>query len=777
MTHLSVNVLGPLQVSIAGKRVTELESVKYRALLAYLVVEADRPHRRESLVGLLWPDYLEESARHNLRQALFKIRVALNDTSATPPFFLVTRDKIQFNQQCDYSLDVERFNHYFFIGKENLPPYKEASSIYVSNLEEAIKLYRGEFLQQLMVDDSSEFQDWLLVQRENYHQRVLEAHDYLANYYEMQADYRSEQRHASRQLELDPWREEAHRQLMRALALDGQRSAALVQYETCKRILAEELDAEPAAETRALYEQIKLGTLTENEVQPVALPITAINNLPHQLTAFIGRESELVQLGDYLAAPDCRCLTLVGTGGIGKTRLALQTARNQLGFFTHGTAFVSMASVESTQGIVPALANAIKLSFLGPGDPKPFLLDYLKEKQMLVILDNIEHLLIGDAQSEAITSLIIDILHSAPLIKLLVTSREVLNIQEEWIFEVHGLDYPPTADAEELEKFDAISLFVQRARRADPHFTLDEDNRADVARVCRLVEGMPLAIELASTWIRTLSPADIANEIKKNLDFLSSSMHDLPVRHRSMRVVFDQSWQLLSPEEQRVLRKMSVFQGGFQRQAAEQVAGASLSILATLLNRTLLRRTASGRYDMQELVRQYCTNQLEANPQEKADTQKQHFDFYFAMAETASQELWGSNQLEWLSRLELDHDNLRVSLKWALENDTLDDDEPGLRLSSALRWFWRMRGHFHEGCNWLTEAMKHYPERRTPARASALLGLSLLKNGLGDLGEALPMAVECGAIFRELGEGRYLAEAILVEGLTLLWQGEPSKGA
>jgi DNA-binding SARP family transcriptional activator/tetratricopeptide (TPR) repeat protein len=776
MAHLSIDVLGTLQVSIAGKRVTQLESVKFRALLAYLVVEANRPHRRESLVGLLWPDFPEESARHNLRQALFKLREALNDPSADPPFLLITRDTIQFNQQSDYSLDIERFNHYFFSCKDNLAPCNQDSSIYASNLEEMIKLYRGEFLQQLMVNDSAEFEDWLLVQRENYHQRVLEAHSYLANYYDERVDFHNEQRHASRQLELDPWREEAHRQLMRALALGGQRSAALVQYETCKRILAEELDVEPAAETRALYEQIKLGTLTSNKVPPAAMPFMAINNLPHQLTPFVGRESELVQLGEYLTNPDCRCLTLVGTGGIGKTRLAVQAARNQLGFFTHGIAFVSMASAESIQGIIPALANAINFSFLGPGDPQPYLLDYLKEKHMLLILDNIEHLLIGDEQNHELTGLIIDILHSAPLIKLLVTSREILNIQEEWIFEVRGLDIPPAVDAEDMEKFDAISLFIQRARRTYPRFVLDEENRADVARVCRLVEGMPLAIELAATWMRILSPADIANEIEKSLDFLSTSMRDLPERHRSVRVVFDQSWQMLSPEEQRVLRKLSVFQGGFQRQATEQVAGASLSILSTLLSRTLLRRTTSGRYDMQELVRQYCTSHLEANPQEKADTQKQHFAFYLTMAETASQEIQGSNQLEWLSRLELDHDNLRVGLKWALENELQDGDELGLRLSSALRWFWRMRGHFHEGCNWLIETLKQYPETRSLARASALLGLSLLKNGLGDLDAALPLAVECVGIFQELGDRRCLAEASLIEGLTLLWQGEASQG-
>ncbi len=778
MTHLSIEVLGSLQVSIADSPITTLESAKVRALLAYLTVEADRPHRRESLVGLLWPDCSEEAARHNLRQALFNMRQILGDHNANPPYLLISRDAIQFNRESDYSLDLDRFNHYFYTCEENLSQCKEDCSIHAARLEEMVKLYRGEFLQQFFLEDSTEFEDWAVLQRENMHQRVLEAHSYLANYYEMHGDFKAAHQHTLRQLELDPWREEAHRQMMRVLALDGQRSAAIVQYETCKQVLADELDVEPSAETRELYDQIRLGTLSPKTVPVAQYTTVPLQNLPIQLTPFIGRELELVQLGKLIADAECRCITLVGPGGMGKTRLAIQAAEQHLNEFANGVAFVPLASVGSIEEVIPAVANAIKFTYFGQSDPKEYLLSHLHEKQMLLVLDNLEHLLIGNPDQACIADLLIEILQQAPGIKLLVTSRESINLQGEWIFEVQGLTYPEMAQMEGFDGFDAVTLFAQRARHTCPGFNLNEVNRTEIARICRLVEGMPLAIELAATWMRTLSPVEIAVEIESSLDFLSTTTRDMPERHRSMRVVFDHSWQRLSPKEQQVLCNLSVFRGGFQRQAAEQVAGATLSILSTLVNQTLLRRTTSGRYDLHELVRQYSEIQLAFDPPAKQIVQERHYSFYFALAEAAEQELKGRNQLEWLGRLEQERDNLRVAFEWALDCDDLapGDGELAMRLSAALRWYWRMRGHFHEGRDWLMAALRRSPEKRTAARASALLGMSLLENALGDLGAAREPAEESLSIFRELGNQECLAETLIVSGITLLWQGETVLG-
>jgi hypothetical protein len=235
---------------------------------------------------------------------------------------------------------------------------------------------------------------------------------------------------------------------------------------------------------------------------------------------------------------------------------------------------------------------------------------------------------------------------------------------------------------------------------------------------------------------------------------------------------------MLSSEEQQVLQKLSVFRGGFQRQAAEQVAGATLSILSTLVNRTMLRRAAAGRYDLHELVRQYSAAQLASDHQAKKIAHERHYAFYLALAEASEQELKGRNQLEWLGRLEQEHDNLRAALQWALESDDFvcDDDELVLRLAAALRWFWRMRGHFYEGRDRLNAALQCSPDSRTAARASALLGKSMLENAIGDLGAARIPAEESLSIFRELGDQECLAEVLIIAGFTLIWQGDSALG-
>ena len=774
MAHLSLGVLGSLQVLIDDTPVTMLESNKVCAFLVYLAVEADRPHRRESLAGLLWPDYPEQVARHNLRQALFNLRLAIGDHTARPPYLLISRDAIQFNRASDFSLDLAQFNTILHTCKEDRNQGIEDPSVRAARLEELVKLYRGEFLQGFSVEDSAEFEEWVLVQRESLHQQILDACSDLANYYELHGDFPIARRHALRQLELDPWREEAHCQLMRTLALDGQRSAALAQYETCRRVLAEELGVEPSANTRELVEQIRTGMLKAKGEPPSSIPSAPIHNLPVSLTSFLGRDQELIDLDRLIANPECRFISLVGPGGIGKTRLALQAGEQHRADFAHGVVFIPLAPIGSVEAAIPAIANAIHLYFYGQNNPKMQLLNYLCEKHMLLIFDNVEHLLIGGPPQANIVDLMFEILQSAPGVKLLVTSREVLNLQEEWVFDVGGLAFPKAEKTERLDEFAAVALFIQRARRASPGFAFHEADLAGIAHICRLVEGMPLAIELAATWLRILSPAEIAKEIEGSLDALNASVRDLPERHRSMRVVFDQTWQRLSAKEQRVISHLSVFRSGFSRQAAEQVAGATLPVLSTLVNRTLLRRSASGRYHLHSLVRQYCTTYLVADPQAHVAAQKCHYDYFLALAEAAEQGLKGRDQLEWLGRLEQEYNNFRAALEWAIESDHMAPDgaELALRLSGALRWFWRMRGHFHEGRSWLMQALQTCPERPTAARASALLGLSMIMNILGELGTAHPQAEESAEIFRKLGNQQGLAEALSEAGATLTWQGE-----
>jgi predicted ATPase len=283
----------------------------------------------------------------------------------------------------------------------------------------------------------------------------------------------------------------------------------------------------------------------------------------------------LTDLNDLLTDPTCRLLTIIGPGGIGKTHLAVETARLAVAHFTDGVYFVSLAPLESTDSLIPTIAAALSFSFYEGVAPQQQLLDYLRAKTMLLILDNFEHLLDG-------TGLVTQILQVAPGLKIVATSRERLKLRDEQLFHLSGIDFPTPKTLEAAAETSAVKLFVDSARRVQPDFTLESDDLAQIAEICRLVQGMPLAILLAAAWVELLTPAEIAAELGQSLDFLESEWQDVPNRHHSMRAVFDHSWGLLSEPERETFQQLSVFRGGFTRQAAQEVAGASLKNLRDL---------------------------------------------------------------------------------------------------------------------------------------------------------------------------------------------------
>ncbi|MFN8376606.1 MAG: AAA family ATPase [Anaerolineae bacterium] len=332
------------------------------------------------------------------------------------------------------------------------------------------------------------------------------------------------------------------------------------------------------------------------------------NHLPTTHTSFIGRDVEYREIAQLLSNSPCRLLTLVGPGGIGKTRLALEAMRQFS--FPHGVYFVSLQSLTSPAFMLSTLADALGFQFYSGADPKQQLLHYVSEKSLLLVLDNLEHLLEG-------VTLLSDMLAAAPRIRILATSRERLNLREEWVLEVKGLQFPPTDAELNLEPYSAIHLFLQHTRRANVNFTLTDAQKPAVIRICRLIGGMPLAIELSATWVKVLSCEQIAHEIERSLDILETGARNIEPRHRSMRAVLDQSWHLLSHAERDTCRRLSVFRGSFSREAAEYVAGTSLRVLTALLDKSLLRLSENGRYDLQELVRQYAEEELAERPGER----------------------------------------------------------------------------------------------------------------------------------------------------------------
>jgi predicted ATPase/transcriptional regulator with XRE-family HTH domain len=419
-------------------------------------------------------------------------------------------------------------------------------------------------------------------------------------------------------------------------------------------------------------------------------PIKSKTNLPIPSTLFVSREDELGKLADMLQNPNCNLITLVGLAGIGKTRLAVRAAYDQLDRFPDGVYFVPLSVVDSHEMIASAVANALHFQFHEADDTQVQLFHYLQEKRMLLVLDNFEHLMDG-------ACLIGDLLQTAPGIKLLVTSRERLNLQGEWVFEVEGLPYPTQvldSGLNAIEAYGAVQLFLQGALRVDPGFRLSDENMEDLVHICQQMQGMPLGIELAAAWVRVLSCKTIAMEIETNLDFLRASARDISERHRSLRAALDHSWNLLSPREKEVFQRLSVFRGGFRREAAKEIAGASLHEIISLLDKSLLKRVGDDRYELHELVRQYAAAQLQSNPQELEQTNDRYIRHFAGLLEGWQKPLRSPRQLDILREISADMDNVRSAWGRMVTHRQYTDIHKSLY---CLRHFLEIRGQYQEG--------------------------------------------------------------------------------
>ncbi|MDQ3121768.1 MAG: tetratricopeptide repeat protein [Actinomycetota bacterium] len=410
-----------------------------------------------------------------------------------------------------------------------------------------------------------------------------------------------------------------------------------------------------------------------------------MRNLPAPRTSFVGRSSELASIDRMLDEPDCRMLTLVGPGGVGKTRLALEAATRRIDRYQHGVHFVPLVGVPAPDLLAPALAESLQFQVDSAHSAIPArdqLVDYLRERATLLVLDNFDHLL--DARD-----LLIEVIEQAPQVELLTTSRERLQVQSEWVLDLDGLGSGNGHAGESA----AVSLFVDRARQVDSGYTLSDEERPHVERVCRLVNGMPLGIELAAAWASTLPCSDIADEIERNLGFLETTMQDVPERHRSLRAAFDQSWRLLSDDERRVFARFAVFRGSFARDAAAAVAGAGLSELHGLVSKSLVRRAELGRFELHELLRQYAAERLAAEPSELAEAREHHARFYLGMIAARAEALVGEHMMEARDELRVEVDNVRAAAAWAVTQWSEGDVRA---LISSLQVFFFAHG-WHEG--------------------------------------------------------------------------------
>ena len=497
-------------------------------------------------------------------------------------------------------------------------------------------------------------------------------------------------------------------------------------------------------------------------------------DLPVFPTPLIGRQREVEHLDQLLRDQQCRLLTLVGAGGIGKTRLAIEAASRLHDAFADGVYFVPLAPINSTRFIVPVIANALGFVFESASrvDPKIQLCSYLKEKQVLLVMDNLEHLL-----SEPGIEVLTELIANAPQMKLLVTSRESSGLQEEWVFEVQGLPIPDSGQAEKAVQNTSVELFLQRARRAYVGFNAMPEDYPAIVRICRLVDGMPLAIELAAAWVRTLSCEEIAREIERGLDILSISARDLPARHRSIRAAFDHSWKLLTEEEQRVLQRLSVFRGGFRREATEQVADATLAVLSALVAKSFVRRSGDGRYDLHELIRQYAGKRLSEHPEEQMVTRARHGRYYMAWFSKEDKRLRSPTQREALAESTAEVENFHTAWDWAVDHGEFSLIEQTLR---TVAMFYDTRGWYQEGIDILGRAIdaletahgQSPPDRTDRAALGHLLTTcSLLTYRLGQMAQAQAMLERSLELLRPLDDPRVLVEPLAFLGTVMYLTG------
>jgi len=768
---------------VGSGRDADLRNTKSQALAVYLAGHPGQSFARSTLVDLLWPELPEASARNNLSKALGELRAIF-------PEGALQADRASVTLQADPGWSLDKLE---FAAEIRLADQADPAGA-VHHLERAAAAYRGEFLKGLALKDCPSLESWLLVQREDLMLRAREVSQQLADIYLAEKRFKKAMEHARRQLSLDSWHEAAYRQLMHALVGLGRRGDALAAYERCKETLRDELGAAPERETRALYEKIRAG---ETPAEPAGRGHEADGlkvRLPKQLLPLVGRQAELSALARDLADPGCRLITLTGPGGVGKTSLALEAAWQAANDFADGVCFVPLSQFEKGEEdleslLVASIAAAVELRFSGTVAPRLQLERFLRERKMLLVLDNFEHLMAptGAARPESGPAYLAGLMEQAPGLKLVVTSREVFGLPFEHVFELTGLPVPGDDPGPDADQFSSVRLFAEHARRTDRHFRLVPDNLPDIARICGLVDGYPLGIILAARWINHLPPSDIAAAIRRDLDFLAAEQPQVHARHQSLRATFAYSWRMLTGEEQQTLAQLSVFQGSFSRKAAVEITGAPLGVLIRLQGKSLLRQIAQGIYGLHQLLRQFAAERLEDLPAVDIPGLKRRFCEHYLRLLVGQAE--GFNQA-WTGRalkeIGSNLSNIQKAWRWSLEAGYSD---LVLETLQPLYQYFRLLGLFHDAQRELRRAVDDYQARFDAGDTSisnlrAVLGGAMLRLGriawlLADTGEASRLITGGLAHLEESRDQRdlprayaYLSEVSLQAGEHLLAAGQ-----
>ncbi len=688
---LAIQFLGSPQFQLDDVPVTASRRAVV-ALLAYLTVTAvEHPGQRfsrDSLAELFWTDYDLAKGLANLRHTLWEVTQFIGDG-----WVIAEHEAITLNPKAEVNLDVGQFRALLAQASRQSEP-----TLRVPLLAEAVKLYRGDFLSGFSLKDSSGFNEWVVAQSETLRRAFASALEKLVDDYVVLHEPRLALPYAQQLVALDPFHEAAQRALLQLYAITDQQNAAIQHYKALEKLLRKELNLDPQPETRELYKKIRRGELQPGVAEKKNLFLEKTlpkHNLPVHLTTFIGREREQAQIGQLLAHN--RLVTLVGAGGIGKTRLAIKAGGQLLDLYPDGVWFVAFEAILDPDLVPQAVASSLRIAELPDETVIESLVREVHSKELLLILDNCEHLL------DACAQLAEGLLKSCPSIRILATSREALRLEGESFYQVPALDMPESQDRqvpEEFAGYEAVRLFLERARLVVPGFELTDTNAVTLATICRRLDGIPLAIELAAARSDIFTPEEILNQLNRSFDFLVSQTRSPLPRHQTMHASIEWGWNLLTDPERMFMRHLSVFVGEWTLPAAQALGlKDSLERTSALWKRSfVVVRQQAGyetRYRFHEVVRTFALEKLiEAG--EEAALRDRHLEYFLELARQFEPALRGVDQELWLDRLLIERDNIRAALEWAARTQV----QAGLYLTNRLRTIWE-NYEFREEVSWL----------------------------------------------------------------------------
>ena len=742
--RLALHLLGSPQINL-DKTPISFNRRKSLALMAYLTVEQGQ-HRRESLSSLLWPDTGQSNAFKNLRQILWEIQQILGEG-----WLVADRETVCLNDKADVWLDIRQFD-----SLTRQSESQEDIPLRLSLLADAAKLYRHHFLTGFSLKDAHPFNDWAFAESEGLRNKLAGVLRRLSEDYCTMGQARQAIPHTRRLVSLEPLDESAHRQLMEVYLQAGDHGAALKQYQACEQILRRELNLDPQPETRELYKKIRKRKAEPIPVEERTEALAPSHNLPHQITTFFGRQKELEDILAFLRKK--RLVTLVGAGGIGKTSLSLQVGKRLHKEFPNGIWFIALGSLSNPALITQTAASIFDIREGGDRPLLEKLIDSLRTKNILLIFDNCEHLL--NACAEMISAL----LTRCPGVKILATSRENLGIQGEAVYTMPSLPLPEgeLESMEKLTEFASVQLFADRAALIQPSFQLTKENIRTVADVCRQVDGIPLAIELAAARVNILHVNEILEQLQASFDLLASDSRSILPRHQTLKASLDWSWGLLNEPEQKFMRQLAVFAGGWTLESARAVCDGSVLVLTgTLVNKSLImvdQETAQGtRYRFHEIVREYAQEKFHGTAEEEG-IRDRHLKYFLAFSRRSELELRGPSRVDWMEHLYDERNNIRAALDWAEKTDL----ESALYLAGSLRQYWES-SNMREGVDWC-EKLLHQSNAFPLARAYALLTYAWLLTWLQEFRRARAATQESLDLFRTQRNKEGEVDALVLMG-------------